>query len=358
MSVKALPIPRIDFITYKINIIIVNLRLVNSKASKVIKYVLSLLLAAALLYFAFRGIDWKEFWEGLKTTKWFYVILSVLAAVVALVFRAERWRLQLVILDGDITRRSIWHGSNIGNFMSLVIPGVGEFIRCGHVSTKKAGYDRTFGTIILERAWDLLAVFFLLLLAVATNSAKLIPFMREEVFKPFASRFSFSLGWIILLFVLMAIALLWAVFHYREKSRFCGKCAEILGGILQGIKAFGQMRLKGVFLLYTVGIWMSYIFMTYFTFLAVPGLDHLTFGDAVFISAVGNIASVIPTPGNLGAYHYLVGIAISTIYLGATEILATPLLFATLSHGSHAVLLILLAIYSYIALAIRKKGNS
>lgn len=330
----------------------------NSKASKVIKYVLSLLLAAALLYFAFRGIDWKEFWEGLRTTNWFYILLSMIAAVAALVFRAERWRLQLVTLDRDITRSSIWHGSNIGNFLSLIIPGVGEFFRCGHVATKKAGYDRTFGTIILERAWDLLAVAFLLLLAVATNSTKLIPFMREEVFKPFASRFSFSLGWIIFLLVLAAAAFLWAIFHFKEKSGFCGKCAEILRGIFQGIKAFGQMRLKGVFLLYTAGIWTAYILMSYFTFLAVPGLDHLTFGDAVFISAVGNIASVVPTPGNLGAYHYLVGIAISTIYLGATEILATPLLFATLSHGSHAVLLILLAIYSYIALAIRKKSNS
>lgn len=88
----------------------------NSKASKVIKYVLSLLLAAALLYFAFRGIDWKEFWEGLRTTNWFYILLSMIAAVAALVFRAERWRLQLVILDSDIARASIWHGSNIGNF--------------------------------------------------------------------------------------------------------------------------------------------------------------------------------------------------------------------------------------------------
>ena len=88
--------------------------------------------------------------------------------------------------------------------------------------------------------------------------------------------------------------------------------------------------------------------MTYFTFRAVPQLPgSLGFTDAVFVSAIGNVASVIPTPGNLGAYHYIVSLALSTIYLGAQAIVPSTLLFATLSHGSHAALLILLGIYSY-----------
>lgn len=330
----------------------------KANASKIIKYVLSLLLAAALLYFAFRGLDWKEFWGGLRTTRWGFVLLSLVAAVAALVFRAERWRLQLVTLDDSIRRITIWDGSNIGNFMSLIIPGIGEFFRCGHVATKKAGYDKTLGTIIMERAWDILAIVALLLVAVATETDKLVPFMRDHILEPFAHRFSFSIWWLVGGAVVIVAGIVWIIYAFRGRSRFCARCADAIKGILQGFAAFGRMNRKWLFILYTAAIWVSYIFMAYFTMLAVPGVDHLVFEDAVFISAVGNIASVIPTPGNLGAYHYIVGLAISTIYLGAGEILAAPLLFATLSHGSHAVMLIILAIISYIAVAVRKNKVS
>ena len=327
-------------------------------APKMVKYVISLLLAAALLYFAFRGQDWKEFWEGLRTTRWGFVLLSLVPAIAALVFRAERWRLQLVTLDDSIRRIRIWDGSNIGNFLSLVIPGIGEFYRCAHVSTGKAGYDRTFGTIVMERAWDILAIVLLLLAAVAAESDKLVPFMQDNILGPFAHRFNFSIWWLVGGIVLTLAGIILTIFALRSHSRFCDRCAKMLTGILQGFTTFGRMDRKGLFIAYTAAIWVSYIAMAYFTMLAVPGVDHLVFRDAVFISAVGNIASVIPTPGNLGAYHYIVGLAISTVYLGAGGILAAPLLFATLSHGSHAVLLIILAIISYIAVAVRKDGVS
>ena len=38
--------------------------------SKWLKYVLSFLLAGVLVFFAFRGVDWKAFWSGLQQTRW------------------------------------------------------------------------------------------------------------------------------------------------------------------------------------------------------------------------------------------------------------------------------------------------
>jgi len=329
----------------------------NKKLKSVIKYILSLLLAAALLYFAFRGIDWREFWNGLKTTEWVFIVLSMLAATVALVFRAERWRLQLRTIDPDITHSSVWHGSNIGNFLSIIIPGVGEFVRCAEVSTSKASYDKTFGTIVMERAWDILAILLLLLAALLTNFDVLAPFMQKHVLGPVVSRIGNGVWWMMAAIVAVCAVASYLLFHFRESNAFCAKIAELVKGVFQGFAAFGKMKRKPLFLIYTAGIWVMYIFMTYFTFLAVPGLQNLGFSDSVFISAIGNIASVIPTPGNLGAYHYLVGLAISSIYLGFKEISATALLCATLSHGSHALLLILLGLWSYVRKAFVKSSR-
>ena len=322
---------------------------------KIIRYALSVLVAGALVYFAFRGTDWKAFMNGLAGTNWWFICLSVLAALVALLFREERWRFQLLPLDRGISRFSVWHGSNVGNLLNVVIPGVGEFTRCGYVSTGKAPFDKVFGTILLERAWDVLAVSLLLVIAALTNTDVIVPFLKEQVFEPFTERFDFSLWWIIIIVVLLAGAALWAVFRFNGRNAVCTRLAGWLEGILAGISSFAKMEKKPLFIIYTAGIWVMYILMTYFTFLSIPGLDHLTFSDAVFISAAGNIASVIPTPGNIGPYHYLVGIAISTIYLQADAMAAPGLLCATLSHGTHAVLIILLGIESYFRISFKKK---
>jgi len=329
----------------------------GKKVSQVLKTVLSVLLAGLLLYFAFRGTDWGAFLKGLRDTRWGYILLSMLAALAALVFRAERWRAQLATIDPEIKRIRIWDGSNIGNFLNLLIPGIGEFYRCAHVCGKKTGYDKVFGSIIMERSWDVLAIMCLLAGAVASNTDVLLPFMENHVIGPLTGHLDFSLWIPAAILVLAAAALVTVLAAMRKRSAFCEKCWDKAAGVLKGFAAFAQMRHKWLFLLYTAGIWVMYILMTWFTFLAVPELEHMSFSDAVFISAVGNIASVIPTPGNLGAYHYLVGLAISTIYLGADTILEAPLLFATLSHGSHAVLLIIIAIISYIAIHLRNTKN-
>lgn len=327
----------------------------KKKVKDTIKYLVSVLVAVVLVYFSFRGNDWNDFFHALAQTNWWYIILSMVVAVVALVFRAERWRNQMLPLDESISRYSVWHGSNIGNFLSIVIPGVGEFYRCGFVATKKASFDKVFGTIIMERSWDVLAIVFLILVAVAGNSQVILPFLQENVVAPFAARFSFSIWLLAGGLVLVLASVLAAVFVFRNRWAPLGKIAGWLEGILGGFSSFLKMDRKLLFILYTVGIWVMYILMTYFTFLAIPGLDHLSFSDAIFISAVGNIASVIPTPGNIGPYHYLVGMAISTIYLGAAGMTALALLCATLSHGSHALLLILLGVISYIQVSIKKK---
>ena len=63
----------------------------NKKASNIIKYTLTTLLAVVLVWFAFRGVDWKAFWAGLQQTRWLWVVLYFIAATLALVFREERW---------------------------------------------------------------------------------------------------------------------------------------------------------------------------------------------------------------------------------------------------------------------------
>ena len=316
------------------------------KLSGTLKYLLSVALAAGLLYFAFHGTDWSAFVHGLLSTRWSLIALSVAASVLALVFRAERWRSLLLTVDRSVSRGKVWHSSNVGNLLNVVIPGAGEFYRCGKVNRGLGSYDRVLGTVLAERAWDVASIAVLLVLSVLFGGSSIKPFLQEHVLAPLSLRM--SLGWYAAAGTALVAAMTAAVFIFKDRSSFCAKAASFLKGILGGLSSFGKVKGKFLFLAYTAGIWLMYICVTYLTMLAIPGLEHLGFTDALFISATGNIASVIPTPGNIGPYHYLVGLSISTIYLGSGVMMPEALLCATLSHGVHAILLIILGIVSYI----------
>ena len=322
------------------------------KTSNVIKYISSFLLAAVLVYFAFRGVDWQAFWQGLLQTRWGWVGLFIFFSVLALVLREERWRAIIRPIDPEVSRPDVWDANNVGNIVNVVLPGAGEFVRCGYVSRRGLSYDKAFGTIIVERTCDILAIVLLFAIALLGGWDKFGGFFVGQIWQPLAGRLGFSLWWIVAAVVLVLGGGLWAVFHWSGSNKFCGKVAGWIKGLGAGFASIGQMERKWLFALYTVGIWASSVAMSWSGLKAIPMLSDLTFTDAVFISAVGNVASVIPVPGGIGAYHYLIALTLQSIY-GVTW--DTGILFATLCHEAHAILIILLGVISYAAITLRRR---
>lgn len=323
-------------------------------ASSAIKYTLSLAAAALLVYFAFRGIDWGAFWIGLKQTRWGWMAIYAIASIGALLFRRLRWSALLKPLDDNISSITVWDANNVGNIMNVVVPTVGEFTRCGIVSTKKATYDKTFGTIACERLCDTIAVTLLFIVTILLERGTFSSFFAENIWRPLSEGLNFSLGWIIGGFVILITAFIWAIYHWREKSRFCGKVAGAISGLGAGFVSFSKMERKGLFALYTLGIWVMYIIMYYCVLMAIPSMAHLPLTAVLFITAVGNVASVIPVPGGIGAYHYLVALTIESLF-GLTHDIG--ILYATLNHEAHTILMLILGAISWIALTLRRRST-
>ena len=325
----------------------------TARLKDILKYILSLALAVLLVWFAVRSVDWKAFLEGLGVTRWGYVIPFLAASVAALVLRTTRWRDLLRSAGHDVGWLRVWDSHNVGNLANVALPGSGEFIRCGYVVGKK-GYGDAFGTAMMERAWDLAAVVVLIVLALFLDRDKFRPFFVDQIWTPLSGRLNFSLWWLVGLGVLLLAAAVWATFRFRSRNRFCGKIADAVASVGRGFVSFGKLPRKGLFLFYTAGIWVMYLLMCYSILKAVPALSGLGLEDALFFTAVGNIASVIPVPGGIGAYHYLVALSVSTLYGGTWE---TGLLFATLQHELHAALVLLLGVVSYASLTLRSRNQ-
>ena len=128
----------------------------KERNKKILKYSVSLAVAGVLLYFSFRGVKWEDFIDGLKECRWEFIALSMIASIIAFWLRGLRWRQILLPIDPSTTRLTAFNAVNIGYIANFVFPRIGEFVRCGVISSRgRATYDRVLGTVVLERGWDL-----------------------------------------------------------------------------------------------------------------------------------------------------------------------------------------------------------
>lgn len=313
----------------------------STKLKKLMKLGVSLLLAITLIYMAFKGINWADFWENLKCTRWGFIVLFLLCVLATIWIRALRWKVMLKPLDTNIDTWTTWHANNIGNLTNAILSGSGELVRCAFACRSGANYDAVLGTEIMERAWDALAIILLAFIAILSGSDAIGEFFTQHIVAPVTSS-STTLIWagcgIAALVLIICLC-----FRFRRANKVCGAVANFLDGVGQGFISFRKIRNKGAFLTLSALLWIFYIFMYHFILQAVPALSGLNVYDALLLASVGNLASVIPVPGGIGAYHYLISLCLSAIYGIDWNI---GILFATLQHELHAVLLIVLGIMS------------
>ena len=324
--------------------------------SKIIKYLLSALLAGILLYFSFREVKWADFVAGLKDCRWEYILLSMASGAFAFWLRALRWRKLLLPIDETISRVTTFNGINIGNISNFVFPRIGEFVRCGvitrrsvpedpqHPQHKKASYDKVLGTVVLERSWELLVMLILLALVVIGGFDRFGGFFVDQIWTPMAQRLDFSIWWIVAVFAAGAAGGAYLLWRFRDSDGFCSKVWGIFRGILQGFASCLKMDRKWMFFAYTAFIWMTYWLMAASTMWAAPFLDGLTLVDALFLSLVGGLGFAVPVPGGIGAFHFIISLALSGIYGVPVEM---GIIYATLSHTSQAITQIIFGLASY-----------
>lgn len=327
----------------------------NPRTSKILKYSFWAALAVVLLYFSFRGVDWKNFWSVLSDCRWTFVLLAMAAGVMSFIFRALRWRLLLLHDDPSTSFLDCYDGFTIGKLCDFAVPYVGEFVRCGYVLSPRLTYDKALGTVVLERVWDILMLLLLIALLLVFKWADFGSFFVEKILDPVSGRLDLNLWWVLAICIAAAAAVCWAVYALRSKSAVCSKICGFLKGLWQGITSCLKMRGKGLFLLLTALLWLMFLLMSWFTIKALPVDLGLTLVDAMFIMLVGSVAGIVPVPGGFGAFHYLVALALQTIYGIPFE---TGIIFATLSHESQAVTIIICGAVSYFHQLLKRRRSA
>lgn len=347
------------------------------KTSDVIKYVVSVALAAVLLYFSFRGVNWTDFLDGLRACSWGWIAVAMGAGVMSFWLRGLRWRELLIPIDPSTRRLVSFNAINIGLLANLIFPRIGEFVRCGFITRHSAviqdnanpsgkshlaSYDKVLGTVITERSLDVLTLLSLVAILFFSMREKVGNFLTDKIINPLFGRIDMGLTWILALTIITGIGILsvWLVRKFRDRNRIAAAVCRLASGMWGGLVSLFKIRRWWLFVIYTILIWTMYWLMSMSVLLAVQGMDMsmlsadfsgaveklagLGASDALFLMIVGSLSSLVPVPGGFGAFHYIVATALTSVY-GVP--FGVGIMFATLSHESQTITQILCGGLSY-----------
>ena len=319
----------------------------NRKLKSIIRYVLSAAVAVVLMYFSFREVKWGDFVAGLRSCRWGWIVLSMSAGIMAFYLRGLRWRELLLPLDGSIGRITAFNAINIGYLANFIFPRIGEFVRCGVITNNSL----VIGTVVLERSWDMVTMLLFLVALLVFKWDEFGGFFVDEMWHPMQQNLDFSLWWIVAGIAVSIAVLIWVIVATRTKFRFSEKICSLFGGVMLGLGSCMKMKRKWVFFVYTALIWLMYWTMSAATMTALPDLEGLGLVDALFLMVAGSFGWLVPVPGGFGAFHFIVSLALSTIYGIPFEM---GIVFATLSHESQAITMAVCGGISYICESFRK----
>ena len=322
---------------------------------RILSYLLFLLLAAVLLYFSFRGVHWNDFLEGLKSADFGWISVSMALGVLGFWIRGLRWRLLIRGAGHKVTRSQAFDAVNMAYLTNFALPRAGELARCGAL-TKSAGvpFDVLLGTVVLERAFDTLCLLLIMAVVICGQWSLFGGFMYRELWLPLS-----GLGQshtLLIVIVILGILLLGGLLIlYRKrlsKLPLFQKIRKLVQGVWKGLVSGFRMPQKFSFFAYTLLLWGCYWGMCLCTLWAFPAVQHLNGLDAAFLMAVGGLGWAIPVQGGIGAYHFIISLALTTVYgIAQTQ----GMVFATISHESQAVTMIVFGLYSLIHLALSSK---
>lgn len=304
---------------------------------------LSLLLGGAILYWMYRDFDFKSLQHVMfHEMNWWWMLLSFPFGILAQAFRGWRWKQTLEPL-GEKPRTSTSINSVFFSYaISLVIPRIGEFARCGILNRKDGvSFPKALGTVVSERAIDSLLVMSITAVVMLSQMSIFDSFFDRTGFDLQATLRSFSWeGYMVT--AICGLAVLALLHMLLRKLAFYDKVKATLSGIWQGVISLKAVKNVPLFIFFTLGIWVSYFLHYYLTFFCFEATSHLGLMCALVTFIVGSIAVIVPTPNGAGPWHF--AIKTMLILYGVAD--NDALNFVLIVHTVQTLLVVALGIYA------------
>ena len=178
-----------------------------------LQLILALLISAAGLYIAFKGLEWNDFINEVRSVDLYWYIGGMLGMVMILLIRGLRWRIFLLPM-GSFSAIKLYKGTAAGFFSNYVLPfRIGEVVRA-YVTAKFIGKKGAIllPSIVIERMID--GISFILFVVIFSLFIDL-PLSNKQIFLVRA-----------LLIIVLMIFLLAIYIYYRLRDKISATLEE------------------------------------------------------------------------------------------------------------------------------------
>jgi hypothetical protein len=311
------------------------------------------------LYIAFHDVDFNEVLEIAGNANLFWMIIFISLFYLGHLLRAYRWKFILLSVKPDTKFSHLFGSLMIGYGVNCITPKLGEVTRAV-LFGRWEGLSRSsmFGTVILERIIDIIALAVSVLIAIIISTENI----RESF--PWLLTTLYVSAVLIFIFILF----LYFILRYEEKfskwiikllNRFshsiADKVAYIFSMLTQGF--FSLKGRKNYYITFLLSALIIIVYaLTSYVGLLMLNMQHIqpvTFTMGWILMSISSIGVIIPTPGSTGSYHALAKSTLVLLY-GFSETVSAA--YAFLTHIISYILFILTSVVIYFLF--NKKNHS
>jgi uncharacterized protein (TIRG00374 family) len=301
---------------------------------KVLSIVIPIFVGGVFLYLTFGDIDFAEFWLALKSLPPGHLLVLFAILLLQYVLRSWRWFLLLPRPHRPGEFRATFKALVMGYAITQVASRLGEVYRIWDLrSMTKREFGSVTSTVFLERILLDFTVFIAMMVYV-------FAFFQQEVQEQLPQAPIFmnilvsvtlgGLGGLVFLAVkpdwVEGIATGVGLFRLPLVGRLL---RSLFADFVKGL-AFIKSPMHYFELLFVnILTWISAFSMTWYCMWAF-GVDA-SLSQALFIFTLGTVGVLIPSPGGVGVFHYLVATGMVAL-MGIEESIAVA--FATVLHGT------------------------
>ncbi|MDP4619501.1 MAG: flippase-like domain-containing protein [Sediminibacterium sp.] len=250
--------------------------------------------------------EWDKFTKALAKSKFWLILPIFFILGLSHFIRALRWRLIMEPLGYKPSIMNTFLAVLIGYLANLAIPRLGEVLKCTLLAKyEKVPAEKIVGTIVAERAFDVisLGVVFLLALTLQFNVIQAGWQQLQNASAP--SNEHSNNGLLIFLGAVVVLLIIAVILYFTFKHKFetiIKSIKTILIGIWEGVISATKLKKHNLFFFYSFSIWFLYLLATYIGLYGTEGTAS-SFSTAISCLAYASIGMII-TPGGIGAYAF------------------------------------------------------
>lgn len=323
--------------------------------STIIQLILFLGIGIGLVIWRYNAMGIEErddMFASIQKVRYWWLLPIFIVGFFSHFFRTLRWQLLLKPLDMHPKTANTLFSVLIGYLANTVIPRAGEVVKCTVLAKyEKIPADKMVGTIIAERAFDMVCLLLLIFLVLGVEYNTIAPY-AFELYKKLFFNSQNEFKWLSILLVLIVLSIgIFALIRF-SKSKKKSKIGQIIANVGEGLKSIALVQKKGLFLLYTFLVWACYTLMAIMGFWAIPSLEGLSIIAGLAIITFGSIGMIV-TPGGIGAYPIIVAQVL--LLYGVNEGVGTA--YGWVAWSANTGVVIILGLLSLILLPIYNRNK-